>query len=805
MPNQPVSAWRRFIDGIVDATMMTVVAGLSLLILVYVGLGEATRTYQDFQVEKLVAQGRVMQSTMEAYLRPGLTMKNFAGFNALSDRIRASDPAIAAIGAFDRQGNSVFSNGDRNVGLMPRALDAPAEGKDQKDGFELRIDDRYLQVILPLRDRFEVVGTLAISMPRSTVAERVDTSFHRLVVIACATAFAFGVFVAIGGPRFHGKSRRWLTIGYTIAFVGMSGSVIVTLVNLYSEGAQSKTRALAALLGQRLNSIVQSGLNITEIHGLDRVFAEYKRLNPNIKAVALSVDGIVRVHTEPKYVGRPWVVDGSTFEYHVPLTRPGGRDIRISVALPVDVIYGQITRSVKDFTALFVASAFMANLFLQLAGTLRGARRRPGGQQNDYMPTQEERDLNRVKPVFFVGVFVEHLTYSFLSQHLHQVAAGSALSQIAAAALFMSYYVFFAGSLIPAGYLAQRFGSRLVMLAGLSLSAAGLGLLAVSSGFVPVLVARALSGIGQGILFIAVQSFILAVASRERRTQAAGIIVFGFQGGMISGMAMGSLLVTKMGTFGVFSLAAAIAAAMSIYVSAFVPSAARQSAIASEPSLRLRDITGVLRSGEFMRTILLVGVPAKAILTGVIIFAMPLLMSNVGYPPEDIGQILMVYAAGVLLASGGISRLVDRSGRTEQVLMAGAVLSGAGMIIIGLVDQSVLLENPHANLVMTILLIVGAAVVGAAHGCINAPVVTHVANAEVSARIGETTVTATYRFLERIGHILGPIVVGQAFIVGGQRPAVIGILGGVVVILGLVFAIRPAEPRRPPAPKGALS
>ena len=66
------------------------------------------------------------------------------------------------------------------------------------------------------------------------------------------------------------------------------------------------------------------------------------------------------------------------------------------------VIYGQIIRSVKDFPALFVASAFMANLFLQLAGTLRSYRRRPDGTANDSMPTHEERNLNRVKPVFFV-------------------------------------------------------------------------------------------------------------------------------------------------------------------------------------------------------------------------------------------------------------------------------------------------------------------------------------------------------------------------------------------------------------------
>ena len=43
--------------GLIDAAMMALVTGLSLLLLIYVGFGEATRTFQQFQIEKLAAQG----------------------------------------------------------------------------------------------------------------------------------------------------------------------------------------------------------------------------------------------------------------------------------------------------------------------------------------------------------------------------------------------------------------------------------------------------------------------------------------------------------------------------------------------------------------------------------------------------------------------------------------------------------------------------------------------------------------------------------------------------------------------------
>ena len=79
-----------------------------------------------------------------------------------------------------------------------------------------------------------------------------------------------------------------------------------------------------------------------------------------------------------------------------------------------------------------------------------------------------------------------------------------------------------------------------------------------------------------------------------------------------------------------------------------------------------------------------VGIPAKAILTGIITFAMPLLLGQYGYRSEDIGQIIMLYGLGVIAASGFASRLVDRTKNAEVVLFWGAVMSGAGLVLIGL-------------------------------------------------------------------------------------------------------------------------
>ena len=773
--------------GLIDAAMMALVTGLSLLLLIYVGFGEATRTFQQFQIEKLAAQGRVVQNTMETFLRPGLPIKQFIGFKTLSERILAADRSIVAMTVFDTTGQPVFTSGDATLPLLPAVLElGPATSV-----LDLRESGQYLQVVLPLRNRFEAVGSLAVSMPRAIVVDRVERSFFALLMGAGFASVAFGVFVAIGGSMLTGPRRRWLHAVYALTFLGMSIAVVVTLVSLYSEGAQAKTKALADSLGQRLSSIVQSGLNITEIRGLDDVFSDYRRLNPDVSAAGLIVDSMIVIHTNAAAVGQRWTADPSTYEYQVNLTRPGGRDIRVSVALPVNVIYRQITRSVKNFTALFVASAFMAHLFLQLAGSLRQPGR--NAAPKDGSDDTSEYHLRLVKPVFFLATFVEHLTYAFLPQYVSRIMESSGFPD-AASAVFMTYYLCFALSLIPAGYFAQRLSPRPLMYGGLVLAAAGFIALASDPSLIVLFLARAMSGIGQGMLFIGVQSFILRTSADDRKTRGAAIIVFGFQGGMISGMAIGSLLVTQMGAAGVFWLGAVIAAAMALYAWALVPASRNRSAdsVLEEGSFRLllRDLMRVLRNWDFVRTMLLVGVPAKAVLTGVIVFAMPLIMAQADYAQEDIGQILMVYAAGVLIANSYASRLVDRTGDSEPVLLLGALLSGVGLLCISATGWHQVIEIFGNSIIPALILLLGVAVVGIAHGFINAPVVTHVARSRLAILLGESSVTATYRFLERVGHIAGPILMGQLFLLSGTGPNVLGYIGFGVAVCGVLFVLR---------------
>jgi predicted MFS family arabinose efflux permease len=782
---------RRLIDGLT----MFVVTGLALALLVYVGFGEGKRVYEQFKIEKLTTHGRIVQNAIENYLRADLPLKQYAGFTMLADPIVQSIDEIDAMVAYDQSGQQLFIVTDKDK-RNPKLLEPSEVIRQVKQNLEFDRSDSHYQIVLPLRTRFETVGSLAITASTAVVDKRLMASFVPLLFGIAGLSLLFAGFVVLAAPYLARSRVPWLQIGFAVIFLAMAGFVVGTMVSLYSEGVQGKAKESAFTMSQRLGDVVGFNLRFGDFDGLDKVIGDYRRLNPEITQAALIVEGVVVIATDPTKIGKKWVSDPRTYEYTADLTRPGEpRRISLTAAVPVDVVYKRVERSVRNFAALFIASGFLAGLFLQVVSSMQ--RLRSASSPTYIAPganVSEEAALIIVKPIFFLAVFLEHLTYSFLPKFMQDAAAASGLSLGYAAAPFTAYYLCFALSLIPAGHFSDRFGAKPLIWPGLLLASAGILGLTMPFGIMPLTILRALSGIGQGMLFIGIQAYILAVASPEKKTQGNAIIVFGFQGGMISGMAIGSLLVNYLHPGGVFVVCSAIGFTTALYSILLIPKDILRKQMIDGLGATIGRVAGNLRkvvhSGEFLKTMFCIGIPAKAILTGAITFALPLLLAQYGYRQEEVGQIIMLYGIGVVAASTYVSRLVDRTGNTETILFWGAAISGIGLALIGLMGSDVL----GGGLGNAAVVFTGVFIVGIAHGFINAPVVTHVAHSHLAGQIGANQAATTYRFLERIGHVAGPLLVGQLFLIWGQSAHILIWIGIAAAGLGFAFLIRSTPP-----------
>lgn len=759
-----------------DAAILVLLAASSLLLLLYVAFSDATRVAEQIQTEKLLAQGRLLQGEIERFVRPGLPIHQFVGFPAQAEAAREADPLIGAVGLHDPAGRPVFPGWEAPDCDAARATPVRAAASAAMTC----LTGDAIRVALPVADRFERVGDIVLTTPRRAVAAQVERIFASLLAVVLAVTAAFAAFV-LAVPAALDGARRWRRIGFAFvaAFLGTTIVIVGALVGIYSDGAQARATALSRSLAIRLDDVVAYGLRFDDITGIDALFSEYRQVHPDIRAAALVVDGRIRARSGGAEIGAPWVADPGDFNYAVTVSAPGAHPVvQVRVALPRSTVYVQVARSAKNFAALLVACGL-------IAGILMGAARAAQGEDGDgTAPARGEAVGALVTPVFFLAILSEHLCYAFLPQTIQAAAAAAGLPAGAASAPFVAYYLAFALALLPAGRLEGRVSARSLILAGLVLSAIGLGVMAGAASlaggqFWAALTARGLSGIGQGILFIGVQGYLLATASPARKTRAGGVIVFGFQAGMIAGMAIGSLLVSSLQPQGVFTLATLVAAAAALYVRLALPALGASGRPAPDAAAPLgRVVATLLRDRTFLATILLIGAPAKAVLTGIVLFGLPLLLARHGLPKEDIGQMTMLYAGAVILASRLASARADRTNDTTGLLVQGAGLTGLGLILISLAGGG-----------PTALAVAGVTVIGLAHGLVNAPILTHVVEARIAARVGAANAAAAYRLLERGGHVLGPMIVAQVFLLAGQTFVAMAWIGAVILAAGLLFLV----------------
>jgi MFS family permease len=785
-----------FSNRLIDGFTMFIVTAASLMLLLYVGYGDSKRTYEQIHIEKITTNGQLVQNSLEKFLRDGLPLRQYAGFSTIAAPILdVEGEDVDSLMVFDQTGNQIFAAIDKT---NPKLPELPSAIKSVRGDITVEYGDTHYQVIIPLRTRFETVGSLVVSSNTAVVSNRLRSTFEPLAYLALGLSVIFAAIFVFALPHLPRTRVPWLQIGYTVTFLIMSAAVILAIIGLYYDGVHGKSRASVATLAQRLGDIVEFNLHFRDLDGMPRIFSEFKRLNGEINEAALVENGIIQIDSASARIGKSWVSDSRNFEFKFDLTRPDQRErvVNLIVTVPKDAVVDRVVRSVKNLAALFVASGLLAGLFLQVAASLQSLRASQSSSEAIKPSTSSAEDaaLVTIKPIFFLAVFLDALTYSFLPTFMQDAARSAGLSVGYASMPFTAYYLCFALSLLPAGNFAERYGPKAVIMGGMLLACASVAMMALPMGVIELTVLRGLAGVGQGALMIGVQAHILAVASPQKKTQGVAIIVFGFQGGLISGMALGSLLVSHLQAPGVFRIAGAIGLAAVLYTLLRLPHVETKTKSASGLSVAFRglvsDIKHVISNVEFLKTLLCVGIPAKAILTSTITFALPLLLVQYHYRTEDIGQIIMLYGLAVMAASSFASRLVDRTSNSEQVLFWGTILSGVGLGLMGLMSPAFFGNGPMG----TGLMIAGTIIVGFAHGFINPPVVTHGGQSELGMRIGAIPVTTSYRFLERAGHIAGPIIIAQVFLFFGQDATVLIWIGGFVACLGLLFVVQNVQP-----------
>jgi MFS family permease len=765
----------------------------SLLLLAYVGFGEARRTYPSLEMAKVAAEGELVQSALQPFLLAGLPLDQFPGFGPLTTPVLQSDLSVARISITDAMGKTVFANtgaafaGDQAAIESEKYAASVVAPEDAR--YSIESSATYYQVSLPLKSRLETVGTLHLIVPQARIVGRITNQFLAVLIALIALQVVYALaFIRIERGAPATRARRLATV-YGVVYFVMAVVVTGTLLTLFASGIQDKTRALAFSLQQRLDVPLEAGLDLRLFDGLDSAFKDYQRLNPDLSFVALTSGSKVIISTDPQQLNTTWHVPSGQFDYDLNLqsATASGANYAVHVAIPKGVVYGQLWRTAKNFIALFVASTLISTLFFRLIASYR---RLGTGTRAPVVDRALQLDI--LEPVYFLAVFADALTKSFLPVHFSLVATGTHVSPGLVATLFTVYFFAYAVALFPSGRFAERHDYKILLVVGASMEALSLLSLAFIGNFYVLYAVQAVTGLGQGILFSGTQAAVLHLSTPQTRIRGQAIIATGFNGGVLSGAAIGALLAADpaLGQSGVFLVGGTVVVLTVCFALLLVrrlePERVEPGNLATGGTSLWKGLAIGLRDVRFLEASILVGIPSKLVTAGVISATLPLLLAQQHYATEDIGQIIMLYSGGVLISTHVVARIAHRFQDANTMLFLGSVGSGVGLVFIGLMGWSALTHSvvPHLG---TIILVVGLSVVGLMHGFIQTPIIHYLSSTRITATLGTKSTIAMYRVFERVGNVAGPILVGQIVLLSGGSSVGLSWIGGVIMAFGLLF------------------
>ena len=385
----------------------------------------------------------------------------------------------------------------------------------------------------------------------------------------------------------------------------------------------------------------------------------------------------------------------------------------------------------------------------------------------------------------FVFCFAEELQKSFLPLFVAEYYSESDLfSRDIMQGLPISAFMFVIAVFTPfAGKLVDRFGNKNLFLAGLIPAIIGYLLCATASSANEIVLARSMTAVGYAVITISCQSYIAAVVIAENRARGMAIFVGVLMTATMCGTAIGAILADWLGYKPVFLIASGFALVAGVMGWFMLSTDPPKSEAKSKTEATKSPAAVLARNGQFILIVLFCAIPAKVILTGFLYLFVPIYLASLEASQSEIGRVMMLYSLIIIPISPLASRFADQLGKNLWMVIIATILSG--IVLLGVY------QNPD---VAGVLLVVAA--LGIVHAFLKAPlIVAAMEAAEKSPDITRTGALSLLRTSERIGSVIGPVVVA-ALLVALDFGQVAALMGITVTILGVIMALLTLSQRK---------
>ena len=389
-----------------------------------------------------------------------------------------------------------------------------------------------------------------------------------------------------------------------------------------------------------------------------------------------------------------------------------------------------------------------------------------------------------IRPFMFIFAISAGFSASFFPlfvNNLYQPLWG--LGKDVIIGLPISFSMFFLAISMPlTGILSDRIGWYKPMIAGIFINATAWILTAMSRDLYHVLIFQSLMGIGSGAIFMSSQKFVIDNSSNTNRAANMASYSASFFSGNLCGIVVGGMLADRIGYENVFFLSGVISMFAFIYgINIFGKSMRRAGKEIKQDIKKEKSDSSFARASfqlikdrEFFAVVFLQAIPAKIAVIGFLFYLVPIYLKSIGTLQSNIGRVVMCY--GILMAFLGpvLSRLLKASHRKYNIF-AGGMITGIAMI-----------SNHFFSGFTSVLMIV--IMLGLAQALSNSPMTSYISEMAIVQKIGTGTSMGLFRFLERIGNVTGPVLVGFLIYKKGYEQSIV-ILGIISLVCSILYIL----------------
>lgn len=374
----------------------------------------------------------------------------------------------------------------------------------------------------------------------------------------------------------------------------------------------------------------------------------------------------------------------------------------------------------------------------------------------------------------------------FMQTHLHRMAfppliptfvADLGLSYAAVGTIQSAYFWTYTAVQMPVGIIADRWGTRRVMLTCMALLALGVVAFASSRSFATGVAARMLIGLGASAVWVPAMRLVSEWFPAEERARAAGVISAG--GGL--GGTLGFLLVPWLAALWGWRWAYAATAVPALASFALIALCLRSGSAGGATARMTEGLASVLRARPLWPFNLLVFFAYGAYFS-LLTFLPAFLVKVLGASPPQAGAITGLITAGTVVSWPLAGWLSDRLGRRKPIVLASQVAS-VGMCL-------------YFALAALRLPLAGAAIAALASGLIlGGLILPFVMIVELSPPHLAATAAGATNTSCLAGAMVLPIVLGRLVDVTGAFTAAF-LLAAALEALALVFGLVARETGR---------